>query len=300
MPRSEEVIEVQSIGGGVQSMAVYCMSAMGVLPKAHGAIFADTGWERHATLENIKRLQEMDLGIPIYIAKSHRGTVRSQAMNPDYDFINMPVFTESSTGKKGQTKRQCTDHYKLRPIRKKLTEIWGRKKFRQWIGISLDEAMRMKKSDVKYIENYYPLVETLRYTRADCIKWLEDNGFGVPVKSSCIGCPYHDNDAWLSLTEAERKDAIEVDEAIRDLHENKSHKIAPRATVEGQSELVDLQAMDEVHDNPDFGVRVSDMKLYLHPSRSPLKEVYKNPQQVKQEELFNLEDEGGCGGNCFL
>ena len=122
----------------------------------------------------------------------------------------------------------------------------------------------------------------------------------MPTKSACIGCPYHSNDVWLSLTDKERQDAIEVDEAIRDTHKNKTHRIAPRATVEGQSELFDLAEADSKHDNPDFGVMASDMKLYLHTDRIPLRKFFENPEAIKTEELFNLEDEGGCGGNCFL
>ena len=188
MPRSKTVYQVQSLGGGVQSMTMYLLSVHGLLPKSDAAIFADTGWERHSTIENVNKLKEMDLGIPIHIVKNPRGTVREQALNPDYDFINMPVYNKSSNGTGGQAKRQCTTHYKLRPIRKAFNDIFGSAHFRQWIGISLDETLRMRTSDVKYIQNWYPLVEKVKFTRTDCIKWLEENGYGIRGKKATV-CP---------------------------------------------------------------------------------------------------------------
>jgi hypothetical protein len=32
-----------------------------------------------------------------------------------------------------------------------------------------------------------------KMTREDCLKWYEGKGFNVPVKSACIGCPFHDD-----------------------------------------------------------------------------------------------------------
>ena len=58
-----------------------------------------------------------------------------------------------------------------------------------YLGISLDEARRMRDSDVKYMENRWPLVE--RYiTRQMCINWLIEHDIPVPPKSACSFCPY--------------------------------------------------------------------------------------------------------------
>lgn len=52
--------------------------------------------------------------------------------------------------------------------------------------------------------------------RQQCIQWIAENFPGhVPPKSSCIGCPYHSNNEWRALTEAEFTDACLVDEALR-------------------------------------------------------------------------------------
>ena len=300
MPRKKEVKNIISLGGGLQSTAMLMMSLHGVIDRADAAIFADTGWERQATYNNIRQLQEYAEGFdfPIFIAHPKKGGVRNQAMNPDHDFIHMPVFTESPSGKHGQTKRQCTDHFKLRPIRKLINNVFGRVNFCQWIGISLDESLRMRKSDVKYITNRYPLIE-MRWGRSQCAEWLSKNGFGIPTKSSCIGCPYHSNEVWLNLNEKEKADCIEVDEHIRDIHKGRTHRINPRKWHDEQIPLLNIEELDAKHDDPTKGLRQADMKLYLHQSRRPLKDVVENPADYPNELFPNMENEE-CRGLCFL
>ena len=52
-------------------------------------------------------------------------------------------------------RRQCTEHYKVRPIRRKIRELIGLRKRQRipsgatielWLGISTDEAIRMRTS----------------------------------------------------------------------------------------------------------------------------------------------------------
>ena len=103
---------------------------------------------------------------------------------------------------------QCTKHYKIAPIQAKVRELLGRKKgvrsgpvALQLIGISRDEAMRMKPSGKSWIENAWPLIEA-GMTRLDCLRWFESHYPGRPlVKSSCVGCPFHSDAQWLALAE---------------------------------------------------------------------------------------------------
>ena len=104
--------------------------------------------------------------------------------------IFIPAITvDRNNGSKGMLSRQCTDRWKIRPIRTKLRQLLGRRPrtgdIRALIGISLDEWHRMRSSDVKYIENVYPLVD-LRMTRQDCVAWLQDHSLDIPPKSACL------------------------------------------------------------------------------------------------------------------
>ncbi len=133
---------------------------------------------------------------------------------------------------------------------------------RQYIGISLDEAVRMKPAREKWLLHEWPLIDR-RMTRSDCIQWMVDNGYPMPRKSSCTFCPYHSDAYWreMKLTDPESwAEAVEVDEAIRN------------------------------------GVRGTEEKLYLHRSLTPLKEVdLRNAEDYGQVDMFNEECEGLCG-----
>ncbi len=133
-------------------------------------------------------------------------------------------FYKFTLGKKdgnkgGMIQRRCTGTYKVKPISKMLTVLRKEtkaKKVRQWIGISYDELHRMKTNSSPNVINYYPLVEN-EIDRNDCHLWLQDHGWRAP-KSSCIGCPYHNDNIWLWLKEYYPDDfneAVEFDNKIR-------------------------------------------------------------------------------------
>jgi len=131
------------------------------------------------------------------------------------------------------------------------------------LGISYDEALRMKDSDVKWIRHEYPLVD-LKMTRHDCINWLKSHNLEVPEKSSCVFCPYHSKKEWLKQKERGGKDwdiAIEIDEKIR-------------------------------HRRPNF---IS----YVHNSRIPLKKLT-SESDFGAKQLNFMEDSECDSGYCFL
>jgi hypothetical protein len=98
--------------------------------------------------------------------------------------------------------RQCTARYKIEPFQSFTFHLINRKysrhRVRKWLGISTDEAHRMKISRTQYIENYYPLIE-LGMSRTDCLQWIAEHGFKTPPKSSCIICPFHSDEYWLRM-----------------------------------------------------------------------------------------------------
>ena len=97
-------------------------------------------------------------------------------------------------------------------------ECVGLRTVSQWIGISLDEIVRMKDSGVGYIAHRFPLVE-MRMTRLDCLAWFKENYPGRPlVRSSCVGCPFHSDAEWLHLANDcpdDMERAIALDERLR-------------------------------------------------------------------------------------
>jgi len=172
----------------------------------------------------------------------------------------IPVFVESRNG--GMTMRQCTNDYKIAPLRRKARELMkaaGQSEIEMWIGISTDEIHRMKDSGVQYITHRWPLIEQ-RMDRSNCKRWfLEKTGKRAP-RSACVYCPFHKNAEWARLKREEPEEfrrAVEFDRKLRN-----HPKLTGRA--------------------------------YLHRSMQPLEEIdFENTDQM--DFGFDGECEGMCG-----
>ena len=211
-------MRVISLGWGVQSFALAAMSALGALPPVDAAVHADTGHERRETYEFAERwtpwLEER--GVRVVTVKSPMAPYQF-----DKKGIFIPAYLANAIGKRGQLMRQCTQRWKIAPIRRWLQANRDKQPVEQWLGITLDEILRMKPSQVKYITNVYPFIEMLDrpWTRGMVMRWLQENDLEIPVKSSCVFCPYHDRAAWREIQQSDNGDwqkALEVDRMIRD------------------------------------------------------------------------------------
>ncbi|MFH1486833.1 MAG: hypothetical protein ABIH46_12250, partial [Chloroflexota bacterium] len=251
-----------SLGWGIQSFALAAMSALGEMPPVDYAIHADTTHEISGTYEHAAKWTPWleSHGVKVVTVRASQPNVLRRGG------VSIPAYTINGTGKSGQTKRQCTHDWKMSPIRRFIRSIIGKPTpgaVEMVMGISLDEYARQRSSDVQYIENAYPLVDS-RITRADCIEWLERQGLDVPPKSACSFCPYHNRGAWRELKRAGGLDwerALSVDEVIRD--------------------------------------RRPPYQLFVHPARLPLAHAVSIPEDegARQMEL----DEVPCdGGVCFV
>ena len=261
MTRADDAISVISLGAGVQSTALLLMACHGEIdPMPIEAIFADTGWEPQAVYDHLDWLRVVST-IPIVIVQA--GNIRDDALHGTSRFATMPVYVRNSDGTgRGMLRRQCTKEYKISPIRRHLRTVYPSQRIRLLMGISLDEATRMKPSGVRYIDHDYPLVDR-RMTRLDCLNWLERRGYPRPPKSSCIGCPYHNNGYWRDMARTnpvEWQDAVAFDAAVR-------------------------SSLPRVHG-----------EVFLHRQMIPLSEVdLSTPEDRGQLSLFDQECEGFCG-----
>lgn len=261
------MIRVLSLGAGVQSTTLALMAAAGEIDTPDCAIFADTGWEPAAVYSHLARLSDA-LPFPVHMvsAGNLRNDIVGSTNSTGQRVASVPWFMRMPNGGEAMGRRQCTAEYKLRPIQRKVVELMGGKRPKggceMLVGISTDEAIRMKPSRVQYIRNRWPLIEK-RMNRNDCHKWLDRAGWSAP-KSSCIGCPFHSNAQWRQLRDEapdEWADAVAIDKAIRD----QSHR----------------------------GIRGQQ---YMHRSLKPLDEVdLRTASELGQDDLFGNECEGMCG-----
>lgn len=260
--------EFLSLGGGIQSTALLLMSLHGEIPNpCTTAVFSDTGWERETTYATVDWLREYALEFGVEVITVSSGNIREDTLTPGA-FNPMPVFVDNGKGKGTMLRRQCTRQYKISPIQKEIRRLTGctfKSPVSLWMGISIDEVSRMKPSRVKYLQHRFPLIEK-RLTRRDCVDWMRANGFDVPAKSACVGCPFHGNSDWQDLTEAE---------------------IADAADFENRMQAVGMYKRK--NDN--------DATPYLHKSLVPIgqKPFQKNTGQLE----LDLQSEE-CEGGCFL
>lgn len=273
MQKAYEILRpVISLGAGVQSSVMSLMAAHGEIePMPAAAIFADTQGEPVVVYEWLAWL-ESQLPFPVY--RVTHGDLGEDIARKAGKFrrIDIPAFVFSSDRKYSLINRSCTRDYKLRPVQSKIRELLGLKGKHApkyplascWIGISTDEASRMKPSRLGWIEHRWPLIE-MRMSRSDCLQWMKDKGYPQPPKSSCVFCPFHSDKHWRSLTADEARQAVEIDERLR------------------------------AHPADEYRQRGT---LFLHRSGRPLADVLADQAFVanfNQINMFENECEGICG-----
>lgn len=206
-------VNVISFGAGVQSSTLVLKAARGEIgPMPVCALFADTGAEPRRVYEWLERV-EKELPFPVHRVSA--GSLLENALAnrtlSGHAFQDVPWRTARGLGR-----RQCTTQYKILPLYRKLRELGASEKnpVRFWIGISTDEAARMKPARVKYVVNAWPLIEE-GMSRLHCLRWLKEHGYERPAKSSCVFCPYKGNAEWRELDAKDFEVACQVDDAIR-------------------------------------------------------------------------------------
>jgi len=213
-------VRVISLGWGIQSFGLAAMSALGILPKVEAAVHADTTHERSETYAFAERwtpwLEEH--GIKVVTVQSERSGV---IQNWTATGLMIPAFTRYEDGEiSGMLRRQCTHDWKIVPIRRWLQQERNGEPVELWLGITLDEVQRMKPSNVQYISHIFSYIELLDrpWTRGMVVRWLQENGLEIPVKSSCVFCPYHNRATWREIKLSENGDwqkAVRIDHSIR-------------------------------------------------------------------------------------
>lgn len=236
-----------SFGGGVQSTALAFLAINqdkrllsvtgGVVPELF--IYADTGDERQATNLHVWRMAELisSKGFKFEIVRrpvtdTNKGTSLSEHIltrngGRGVGIATAPFFVETLDGSLAPTRRTCTSQFKIGPLMKAQREHFKPKRgtkepvWQQWLGISSDEAQRMKDSDRAYYVTHHPLV-WMGWTRAHCKEYLQAQTYldGSPVdivRSSCVFCPFHDAEEWrhVKSNPNDWARAVEFDREVR-------------------------------------------------------------------------------------
>jgi len=266
------MLNVISLGAGVQSTTMALMAAHGEIePMPDCAIFADTQAEPKSVYDHLAWLMSDNM-LPFRVHVVTEGNlyekIGQQRPTGQWKHMPLPAFIEGTDGRPSLANRSCTRDFKIDPIMRQLRVLLGLTNRRspnhpvatQWIGISTDEAHRMKSSRHNWTQNRYPLTEA-RMSRGDCLQWLDKHGYPQPPKSSCTFCPFHGDAAWKDLRDNDPNGwamAVEIDNRIRNLWKG----------------------------------RVPS-EMFLHRGMKPLEETVFTGD--RQYDLFGNECEGMCG-----
>jgi len=257
-----------SLGAGVQSSAMALMAKHAIIePMPEFAVFADTQAEPESVYEWLDWLKDQ-LPYPVFIVTKYNleeasTNLRVSKNGNNYAKLAIPAYIVDANGSKGIMMRQCTVESKIIPINSFVRKRIGRKaEAVEWMGISVDEISRMKDSRDKWKTKRYPLVD-LNMSRNDCLRWMRENNYPEPPRSSCVFCPYHSNKEWQRLKEKEPESfqrAVEYEKKYQKTYKQvKNFRGTP----------------------------------YLHKSLKPLSEA--EIGEGNQINLFNNECEGYCG-----
>lgn len=280
MTSTPDPVHILSLGAGVQSSTLALMAARGEIgPMPIAAVFADTQAEPAGVYRWLDWL-EKQLPFPVYRVTAGSLTddqlkIRvSGRTGNNYIRTLIPAYVAKPNGGKGLMGRKCTSEYKVRAILKKTKELAkvprGCKtvRIKQWIGISIDEAHRMKPSRKQWAENIWPLIDH-GMSRQHCLDWMKRNGYPEPPRSACIYCPFHSDHEWQRLRDQEPEEwakAVEFDVKLREI----ARKQTGTAKLSGD--------------------------IFLHASLKPLDQVtFQNVPAKHQVSLFGNECEGLCG-----
>ena len=216
-----------SYGGGVQSTAIALLTLNrderlldvtgGVTPELY--LFADTGDERKATYAHVWKMaklfeargQRLDIVMKTQDEYTRGRTLSEHIVTSNggrkKNISTAPFFVETKSGTRlAPIRRGCTSRWKIEPLmraqRRHFSPARGEKEpqWQQWIGISVDEAQRMKDAQKPYYMVFYPLI-WMGWSRQHCVEYLKTQTYadGSPVaivRSSCVYCPFHDTEEW--------------------------------------------------------------------------------------------------------
>jgi hypothetical protein len=205
---------VLSYGGGVQSTAIACLIVTGKLPRPDYIVIADTGREAETTWDYLDKHAAPRLaavGLTVELAGHDLATVDLYSSGGS---ILIPAYTKHSDGKIGRLPTYCSVEWKRRVMHRWMRQA-GIKQAEVWLGISVDEAHRMKDSPVKWVTHRYPLIDAWM-KRADCLALLEANGWPPPPRSSCWMCPHRTTADWRALTRNDLRRAVEFEVDMRE------------------------------------------------------------------------------------
>lgn len=215
--------DVWSCGGGTQSGAIATLIGLGKLPRPDFAFMTDTGRERSSTwpfVDGFIRPALASVGLELTIVKAAEFARLDIYWN---DTVLLPGYTNISGDGVGKLSPFCSGKWK-RDVAERWMRSVGIKTCRNWIGISRDEARRIRAQHRPWLELWYPLIFEVPMRREECVQLIRDQGWTSHIPhSACYMCPNLSDAEWIDMKVNWQGDfsaacALEAETRLKDPH----------------------------------------------------------------------------------
>ena len=173
---------VWSCGGGTQSAAIATLIKQGRLPKPDFAFMTDTGREKSYTWPFVNGYIRPALdavGIELEIVPASNFARLDLQIGEN---ILLPGYTNQS-GQLGKLSPFCSGKWK-RDVAERWMRSKGIERARNWIGISRDEARRIRAQHRQWLQLWYPLIFEVPMTRKQCVTLIRNQGWTGEIPHS--------------------------------------------------------------------------------------------------------------------
>jgi hypothetical protein len=215
--------QVWSCGGGTQSGAIATLIGTGKLPRPDYAYITDTGRERSSTwpfVDGFIRPELAKVGVDLTVVPASEFAKVDIFWNDTT--ILIPGFTTKS-GEVGKLSPFCSGKWKHDVASRWMRSV-GIDTCRNWIGISLDEANRIRTQRSVWQQLWYPLIFEVPMRRHQCVELIRAQGWSGHIPhSACYMCPNLSDAEWIDMKVNWTADfaaacALEAETRQRDQH----------------------------------------------------------------------------------
>lgn len=210
--------QVWSCGGGTQSGAIATLIRLGKLPRPDFAFMTDTGRERLSTwpfVDGFIRPALASVGLDLTVVRASEFARLDVFWN---NTVLLPGYTNMSGDGVGKLSPFCSGKWK-RDVAERWMRSIGIEKCRNWIGISRDEARRIRAQHRPWLALWYPLIFEVPMRREECVQLIRDQGWSGHIPhSACYMCPNLSDAEWIDMKvnwPADFLAAVELENATR-------------------------------------------------------------------------------------
>lgn len=219
----QKPIEAWSCGGGTQSGAIAALIGSGKLPKPDLAFMTNTGREKSSTwpfVDGFIRPELAKVGLELTIVQASDFARLDVFWNDTV--VLLPGYTNQN-GEVGKLSPFCSGKWK-QDVAERWLRSMGVETCRNWIGISLDEARRIRAQHRDWLQLWYPLIFEVPMRRYQCVSLIRETGWqGHIPHSACYMCPNLSDPEWIDMQMNWPEDFakacdLETDARLKDPH----------------------------------------------------------------------------------